>query len=39
MLLQSKGTVDSDMPTIRAILPTVNLASPSMISYIFETIS
>ena len=34
-----KRTVDSDMPTFRAILRTVNLASPSKISFIFETIS
>ena len=27
------------MPTFRAISQTVNLASPSMISFIFETIS
>ena len=27
------------MPTFRAISGTVNLASPSMISFIFETIS
>ena len=27
------------MPTFRAISRTVNLASPSMISFIFETIS
>ena len=27
------------MPTFHAISPTVNLASPSMISFIFETIS
>ena len=32
-------TVDSDMPTFRAISRTVNLASPSMISFILETIS
>ena len=34
-----RRTVDSDMPTFRAISRTVNLASPSMISFIFETIS
>ena len=34
-----RWTVDSDMPTFRAISRTVNLASPSMISFIFETIS
>ena len=27
------------MPTFRAMSQTVNLASPSMISFIFETIS
>ena len=27
------------MPTFRAISRTVNLASPSMISFVFETIS
>ena len=32
-------TVDSDMPTFHAISRTVNLASPLMISSIFETIS
>ena len=37
MLLQNK--VESDMPTFRAISRTVNLASPSMISFILETIS
>ena len=39
MFLQNKVTVDSDMPTFHAISQTVNLASPSMISFIFETIS
>ena len=39
MLLQNKVTVDSDMPTFSAISRTVNLASPSMISFILETIS
>ena len=34
-----RWTVDSDMPTFRAILRTVNLAFPSMISFILETIS
>jgi membrane-bound acyltransferase YfiQ involved in biofilm formation len=34
-----KLTVDSDVPTFRAISRTVNLASTSMISFIFETIS
>ena len=34
-----RWTVDSDMPTFRAISRTVNLASPSMISFILETIS
>ena len=34
-----KRTVDSDMPTFREILRAVNLASPSMISFILETIS
>ena len=33
-----RWTVDSDMPTFRAISPTVNLASPSMISFILETV-
>ena len=31
--------IHSDMPTFRAISRTVNLAFPSMISFIFETIS
>ena len=39
MLLQNKVNVDSDMPTFRAISRTVNLASPSMISFILEMIS
>ena len=34
-----KWTVYSDMPTFRAISWTVNLASPSKISFILETIS
>ena len=34
-----RWTVESDMPTFRAISRTVNLASPSMISFILETIS
>ena len=34
-----RWTVDSDMPTFRAISRTVNLTSPSMISFILETIS
>ena len=34
-----RWTIDSDMPTFRAISRTVNLASPSMISFILETIS
>ena len=34
-----RWTVDSDMPTFRAISRIVNLASPSMISFILETIS
>ena len=34
-----RWTVDSDMPTFHAISRTVNLASPSMISFILETIS
>ena len=34
-----RWNVDSDMPTFRAISRTVNLASPSMISFILETIS
>ena len=34
-----RWTVDCDMPTFRAISRTVNLASPLMISFIFETIS
>ena len=34
-----RWTVESDMPTFRAISQTVNLASPSMISFILETIS
>ena len=39
MLLQIRWTVDRDIPTFRAISRTVNLESPSMISFIFETIS
>ena len=39
MLLEIRLTVESDMPTFRAISRTVNLASPSMISFIFGTIS
>ena len=39
MLLQNKFTVESDLPTFWAISQTVNLASSSMISFIFETIS
>ena len=34
-----RWTVDSDMTSFRAISRTVNLASPSMISFIFERIS
>ena len=34
-----RWTVDSDMPSFRAISRTVNLASPSMIFFILETIS
>ena len=34
-----RQTVDSDMPFFRAVSRTVNLASPSMISFILETIS
>ena len=34
-----RWTVDSDMHTFRAISRTVNLASPSRISFILETIS
>ena len=34
-----RWTVDSDMPTFPAISRTVNLASPSMISFILVTIS
>ena len=34
-----RWTVESDMPTFRAISRTVNLASPSMISFILETLS
>ena len=39
LLLLNNMTVDSDMPTFRAISQTVNMASPSMVSFIFETIS
>ena len=34
-----RWTIDSDMHTFRAISRTVNLASPSMISFIFGSIS
>ena len=34
-----RWTVENDMPTFCAISRTVNLASPSMISFILETIS
>ena len=39
MLFEIKGMVDSDLPTFRGISRTVKLASPSMISFIFEAIS
>ena len=34
-----RWTIDSDVPTFRAISGTVNLASPSIISFILEMIS
>ena len=34
-----RWTINSDMPTLREISRTVNLVSPSMISFIFETTS
>ena len=39
MLFKNKVNLCNDMPTFHAISRTVNLASPSMISFIFETIS
>ena len=39
MFFEIKGMVNSDLPTFRGISRTVKLASPSMISFIFEAIS